>query len=216
MRYKAVIFDLDGTLLNTIEDIADSVNRVLAQHGFPEHSVDRFQQMVGLGMDQLIFDALPETNRDQATLAGVTREASEVYAKGWKNKTVPYAGVPELLQSLKSAGVKVAILSNKPDRFTQLCVDALLPRPLLDAVLGAREDLPKKPAPDGALHLAKILKVAPSEVLYVGDSGTDMKTAKAAGMFAVGVAWGFRSEAELREDGADRIIHKPQELMALI
>ncbi|NTV53821.1 MAG: HAD family hydrolase, partial [Candidatus Firestonebacteria bacterium] len=180
MRYQAVLFDLDGTLLDTIEDIADAVNQVLAQNHFPVHSLDRYKQMVGLGLEQLLVDALPETGRDTATVQRVLAQAGEVYASQWKNKSHPYPGVAAMLEQLKVLGVKAAVLSNKPERFTQMCVEALLPAGTLAVVMGAREDMPKKPAPDAALKIAEQLGVLPENFLYVGDSGTDMQTAQAA------------------------------------
>jgi len=216
MRYQAVIFDLDGTLLDTIDDIADALNQVLAKNHFPVHSVERFKQMVGLGLEQLVFDVLPETQRDQATFKRVSAEANEAYAAHWNIKTKPYPGVVDMLRQLKAQGVKIAVLSNKPQRFTQMCVQALLPHELFDGVMGAQDNVPKKPAPDGALNIARQLGILSDKILYVGDSGTDMKTAKAAGMFAVGASWGFRTEQELREHGADKIVHRPEEILALV
>lgn len=216
MRYQAVIFDLDGTLLDTIEDIADAMNRVLAQHGHPVHTVAEYKHLVGLGMERLVFDSLPEEARDARTIKQVLAEADAAYAAGWKNKTKPYPGVPELLRQLKAAGLKTAVFSNKPQKFTQMCVQALLPAHTLDVVLGAREGLPKKPAPDGALKIAKMLGVQPESIIYVGDTGTDMQTAKAAGMRAVGVSWGFRMVQELQENCADSIIQRPEELLGML
>jgi phosphoglycolate phosphatase len=216
MRYQAVIFDLDGTLLNTIEDIADALNQVLAKNNFPPHGLERYQQMVGLGMEQLVFDALPETARDEATCKRVLIQAGETYATQWKNKTKPYPGIAEMLLALKAKGVKTAVLSNKPQRFTQMCVQALLPAQVFDVILGAQDDIPKKPAPDGALKIARQLGVLPENILYVGDSGTDMQTARAANMFAVGVSWGFRTEQELKEQGADKIIHQAGEILEML
>jgi phosphoglycolate phosphatase len=216
MPYQAVIFDLDGTLLDTIEDLADALNQVLAENHFPLHSIDQYKQLVGLGLEQLVNDALPENARDAATFKRVATAANEAYAAHWNNKTKPYAGVVDLLRQLKAQGVKIAVLSNKPQRFTQLCVEALLPYELFDVVMGAQDDVPKKPAPDGALKISEQLGILPDKILYVGDSGTDMKTAKAAGMFALGVSWGFRTEQELRENGADKIIQEPKEILPLV
>jgi phosphoglycolate phosphatase len=210
------LFDLDGTLLDTIEDIAEAVNQVLAHNHFPVHSVADYKQMVGLGLEQLIFDVLPAYARDEATLKRLLADAGDAYAARWRNHTRPFPGVVALLQALKARGLKTAVLSNKPHRFTQQCVDTLLPGGVLDVVMGAQAHLPKKPAPDGALKISEQLGVLPERVLYVGDSGTDMQTAKAAGMFAVGVTWGFRAVEELKAQGADAIIHKPEELLSLL
>jgi len=216
MNYQAVIFDLDGTLLDTLEDIAETVNLVLTQNQFPPHPQKRYKLMVGLGMENLLENALPETARDPETLNRVVAQATELYSRSWKNHTHPYPGIQELLAALKALGLKLAVLSNKPQRFTQANVDSLLPAETFDLVLGAVDDIPKKPAPDGALKIASELGLAPGHILYVGDSGTDMRTAKAAGMFAVGVTWGFRSEQELRENGADAVISRPDQVLGLI
>lgn len=216
MPYQAVIFDLDGTLLDTLEDIADSVNRVLEKNQYPVHDLERFKRMVGLGLEQLLFDALPESARDAARVRSMTAEAGEEYAARWQNKTRPYPGVVETLGRLKAKGLKIGVLSNKPERFTRLCVERLLPPDTAEAVLGAREGRPNKPAPDGALQISKMWGIPPRQILYVGDSGVDMRTAKAAGMFAVGVSWGFRSVGELRQNGADAVVHRPEELMNLV
>ncbi|MCD4812694.1 HAD family hydrolase [bacterium] len=216
MPYQAVIFDLDGTLLDTIEDIADAVNCVLEKNQYPDHSIEHYKQMVGLGLKQLIVDALPEAARDAATIKRVASEAAEEYDRRWKNKSNPYSGITELLGQLQAKGTQLAVLSNKPHAFTQACVKALLPGTVFDVVLGAQDTMPHKPAPDGALKIAEMLGISVEAILYVGDSKTDMQTARAAGMFAVGVSWGFRAEDELWENGADKIIHAPQELLELV
>jgi phosphoglycolate phosphatase len=213
---QAVIFDLDGTLLDTIGDIADAMNQVLAKHGYPMHTVAEYQQLVGLGMERLVYDSLPESARKPEIIKRVLSEADAAYSTNWKNKTKPYPGVPELLLQLKARGVKTAVLSNKPQKFTQVCVQALLPTKSLDVVLGAQKDLALKPAPDGALKIASLLGVAPENVIYVGDTGTDMLTAKAANMRAVGVSWGFRTPQELWEGGASAVIQRPEELLGML
>ncbi|MCD4812986.1 HAD family hydrolase [bacterium] len=216
MSYQAVIFDLDGTLLDTIEDIAEAINHVLEKRHYPTHTVSQYKMLVGLGMGQLIIDALPETARDVTTVSMVTKEAEQAYSERWQNKSKPYVGVVELLKQLNLRGLKLAVLSNKPHAFTEVCVATLLSDSNFDQVMGAQESIPQKPAPDGAIKIAKALGLAVEQILYVGDSGTDMKTAKAAGIFAVGVSWGFRSEEELKATGADKIIHQPKELIELI
>ncbi|MCK5219786.1 HAD family hydrolase [bacterium] len=216
MPYQAVIFDLDGTLLDTIEDIADAVNQVLLKYNYPTHDTESYKMMVGLGMDQLIQDALPKEVRDKATLERILKEAGDVYGRLWKNKSKPYPGVVALLEALREEKLRIAILSNKPHHFVQVCVEALLPSVKIDVILGAQDSILKKPAPDGALKIAEKLGMLPENILYVGDSGTDMRTAKAANMFAVGVSWGFRSTIELEENGADAVIQDPKALLAFI
>ena len=216
MPYQAVIFDLDGTLLDTIEDIADAVNQVLSKYNYPTHDTENYKMMVGLGMDQLIQDALPKEARDKATLERILKEAGDAYGSLWKNKSKPYPGVVALLEALREEKLRIAILSNKPHQFVQVCVEALLPSVKIDVILGAQDSILEKPAPDGALKIAEKLGMLPENILYVGDSGTDMRTAKAANMFAVGVSWGFRSTIELEENGADAVIQDPKALLAFI
>lgn len=216
MNYQAVIFDLDGTLLNTIDDIGDAVNRVLADNHYPTHSMEDYKIMVGLGIEQLVERALPADARNSRTLNNILAQARQAYGANWDNKTIPYDGIDQLLTQLKKQQVKLAVFSNKPHDFTTLCVNKLLPGELFDFILGAKDDVPKKPAPDGALDLARQFGLSTDAILYVGDTNTDMQTAKAAGMTAVGVTWGFRSEKELAESGADHIIHTPLRLLDLL
>jgi len=216
MAYRAILFDLDGTLLDTLEDLADATNEVMATLGFPTHPIDAFRYFVGDGMRNLLLRCLPEARRDEATLDQAVPMFQEAYGRNWADKTRPYDGVPELLDALAERGVPMAVLSNKPDEFTRLCVGRLLPRWEFAAVQGVSETNPKKPAPSGALAIAERLGVAPAEVLYVGDTNTDMKTAAAAGMFAIGVTWGFRPASELLANGAKALIDTPAELLDLL
>lgn len=214
--YRAVIFDLDGTLLDSLADIADSLNKVLAEMGLPTHSRDAYRYMVGAGMETLVQRALPPSRQDQATetraLAAMRRE----YERNWCRQTRPYPEIPDLLAALKQRGIAMAVLSNKPEDFTRKSVAALLEPEYFRVVRGARPDTPKKPDPAGALALAAQLALPVEDFLYVGDSGIDMQTARAAGMFAVGVLWGFRSKAELAESGAAALIGRPLELLELL
>jgi len=216
MSYKAVLFDLDGTLLDTLEDLADATNEVMATLGFPTHPIDAFRYFVGDGMKNLLLRCLPEARRDEATLAQAIGMFREAYGRNWADKTRPYDGVPELLDALTGRGVPMAVLSNKPHEFTKLCVARLLPRWAFAAVQGVSETNPPKPDPGGARAITEHLGVAPAEFLYVGDTNTDMKTAAAAGMFAVGVTWGFRPPEELLANGARALIDTPSELLALL
>ena len=192
MTYRAVLFDLDGTLLDTLQDIADSTNKALAQMGFPPHPTEAYKQFVGEGRDVLALRSLPEPNRGPATAARLASLIDDDYTGRWQAYTRPYEGIPELLDALTARGVKMAVLSNKSHTFVELMVGKLLSRWRFDAVQGAMEGLPRKPDPAGAIRVARELKINPPEFLYIGDSGIDMKTANAAGMFAVGALWGFR------------------------
>jgi len=216
MSYKGVIFDLDGTLLDTLFDIGSSVNRVLASRGFPPHAIDTYRGFVGDGSAELIRRALPAQAKDDRIIRECYEAFLKDYGQNWRMNTRPYRGVPEMLDALVSRKIAMAVLSNKPQPFTDRCVTKLLSRWRFAAALGQQEGLPKKPDPTGALNLAACLGLPPSHVLLVGDSGVDMKTARAASMTAVGALWGFRSEQELRDSGADVLIHSPTELLDLL
>ncbi|HEX2944400.1 MAG TPA: HAD family hydrolase [Clostridia bacterium] len=216
MGYKAVIFDLDGTLLDTIDDLGDSMNSVLAQHGYPVHDLKAYKYFVGNGMRNLVLRALPEEKRDASSVEQGLGEMRGEYAKRWANKTRPYPGIPQLLDALTEKGIKLAVLSNKLDKFSKDIVKELLPAWNFYPVYGEREGVPIKPDPAGALEIAGILEVAPADILYLGDTGVDMKTAVSAGMYAVGVLWGFRNADELTGNGANLIISDPLEVLKLL
>jgi phosphoglycolate phosphatase len=160
--------------------------------------------------------ALPKTHQDEATVQACVGAYVQEYERTWKVQTKSYAGVPEMLDALVVRGLKLAVLSNKPDRFTQRCVDELLAKWAFDVVLGASDKYPRKPDPASAIETAKRLGVSPAECLYVGDSGIDMQTARAAYMCSVGVLWGFRDQEELLKDGAQHLINKPSEVLDLL
>ncbi len=216
MNYRAVLFDLDGTLLDTLDDLADSVNEALERLGLPGHPTRAYKVFVGDGMETLAHRSLPEDRRDDDTVRKLVDLMGETYAGGWDRKTRPYPGVPEMLDDLAARGLRMAVLSNKPDGFTKLCVDSLLSRWQFDPVMGARKGVPHKPDPTGALAIASEIAVAPADFLYLGDTNTDMKTALAAGMFPVGALWGFRSAEELEASGAKALVTKPADLLALL
>jgi phosphoglycolate phosphatase len=213
---RAIIFDLDGTLLDTLADLADSGNAALATLGLPPHPQDAYRYFVGLGIEELVRRMLPEDRRDPATLQEAGALTASEYKRRWQDKTRPYDGVPEMLTGLRQRGLPVSVLSNKPQHYTDLTVDAFFPgRPFLH-VRGARPEVPNKPHPAGALALARELSLAPGSIVFVGDTATDMKTARGAGMLPVGALWGFRDEAELRENGALRLIARPTDLLTLL
>jgi len=216
MTYKAIIFDLDGTLLNTLDDLGNAMNRVLSDMGFPTHAIDTYRSFIGDGVDNLIKRALPEKNRNEVTVHTCIEAFLEDYHKNSNSYTRAYKGIPELLDALKERGLKTAVLSNKPHDTTNLCVAELLQRWLFDAVLGHRDGTPHKPDPSGALEISMRLNIPPGEFLFLGDSGVDMETAIAAGMFPVGVLWGFRSAEELEERGAQALISHPLEVLDLL
>jgi phosphoglycolate phosphatase len=213
---KAVLFDLDGTLLDTIEDLADSMNAVLRGLGLPEHGVAAYNRFVGDGVENLVRRALPADRTGEEDVRRGVAAMREEYGNRWDAKSRAYAGIPELLDGLEAREVPLTVLSNKPDGLTVLCVEKLLPRWRFAAVRGAREGVPKKPDPTAALEIAAELAVAPADFLYVGDTDTDMRTAVAAGMRPVGALWGFRDAEELIACGAETLIARPPDLLDLL
>jgi phosphoglycolate phosphatase len=213
MSLRAILFDLDGTLLDTLDDLADSTNLALRECGLPEHPVEAFKYFIGDGVENLLRRAVPQGCDDPATLTRCVERMRAEYSQRWAAKTRPYPGIPELLDELVARGVPMAVFSNKPDEFTRLCVSRLLPRWRFTVVLGAGSRLPKKPDPAGALEIAAQMHVAPADVLYLGDTNTDMQTAVAAGMFPVGALWGFRTAEELTSNGAQILLQKPADLL---
>lgn len=212
---QAVIFDLDGTLLNSITDIAESMNEVLEKYNFPTHSIEAYKQIIGRGIDNLVIDSLPNSVTQQQYEKYFT-EMREVYGKRWMLKTRPYSGINEMLGNLKKNKIKTAVLSNKPQKYTELAVNELLSNHKFDLVFGARENIPIKPHPQAANEILENLAVKPENALFVGDTSIDMKTAENAGIKSVGVSWGFRKIEELKNAGAKYIILKPEELSEFI
>jgi phosphoglycolate phosphatase len=216
VKPAAIIFDLDGTLLDTLADIAASMNGVLAAHGHPPHETDAYRWLVGEGIDRLVLQALPAAARQTEALDGLAAEYRRLYAACWRAHSRPYPGVPGLLAELARRALPLAVFSNKAQEFTRVMTTELLPGIPFAAVIGAGAELPKKPDPTGALRIAAQLGADPRACLFVGDSAIDMETAHAAGMTGVGVLWGFRGEAELRRASADRLVAQPRDLLALL
>jgi phosphoglycolate phosphatase len=214
MRFKASLFDLDGTLLNTLDDLADTANAALASLRFPVHPIDSYRYFVGDGLWVLVERIVPAACSEEQ-IAACEHAFKELYAAHWADKTRPYAGVEEMLCSLREMGLKLAILSNKPDDFTRLCVDRFFLADTFDCVRGQKEGIPKKPDPAGAAIIAERLGIEPADILYVGDTATDMQTGKRAGMKIAGVLWGFREIRELENNGADYIVSHPREIVKL-
>jgi len=216
MKFEAVLFDLDGTLLDTIEDLTDSMNEALKRLGFPGHDSEACKIFVGDGVEMFALRALPENRRDEATVAKCITDMRREYSMRWAQKTCSYDGIPELLDRLTSREIKMSILSNKPDDSTREMVAELLSKWRFDPVVGARPSVPKKPDPTMAIQIAQQLQVEPKNVLYLGDTGTDMKTARDSGMFAVGALWGFRMAEELMANGAQALVEHPMEVLQLL
>lgn len=211
--YKGVIFDLDGTLLNSIYDLADSMNVVLNRRGYPVHDVESYRYFVGDGMANLVRRALP-AQLSEDIVGDCILSMKEEYDRRITDKTHPYNGVPELLDRLEAIGIKMAILSNKPDPSVKLIASRLLSKWKFGSILGERPDVMRKPDPAAAIETAKHLEISPERIIYLGDSGVDMQTANNAGMFGVGAAWGFRTVDELINGGARAVIYEPDELLS--
>lgn len=215
MEFKAVIFDLDGTLLDTLDDIADAANRGLEAAGLPVHSVDSYRYFVGDGLLGLIQRILPADKRDEEHVRRLIMAFREDYARNWQVKTGLYDGIAPLLNTLQEKSIKLSVLSNKPHEFTVVCVQHFLKDWTFQVVLGHREGCPRKPDPSGGFEIADRLAVRPEEILYLGDTATDMQTAHAAGMLPVGALWGFRTEKELLDSGAQHLVSHPLEVLDL-
>lgn len=216
MRFDAVLFDLDGTLLDTLVDIADSMNAVLSSLGCPTHGADEYRFLVGDGVETLARRALPAESRSNDMIKKCIDLMGIEYSRRWGNFTRPYEGVPELLSSLDLRGVKRAVLSNKREEFTKLMVDHFFEDMPFHTVRGALPAVPKKPNPSAALEIAQGLGVQASRMIFLGDTDTDMQAANNAGMYAVGALWGFRDAGELLKNGAKKLVSKPIELLDLL
>lgn len=214
MKKKAFIFDLDGTLANTLPSISYYGNRALELCGFSPIEMEKYRYMVGNGAKTLVKRMLHENGDDsEESLQKVLPLYNESYDKNPLYLTAPYEGTPELLRALKEKGVKLAVLSNKPHSTSVQVVELLFGKGVFDLIYGQREGVPLKPDPAPLRAVMAELAVTPGECVYAGDTATDMQTGKGAGAFTVGVLWGFRDEAELRENHADAIVSAPKELL---
>ena len=211
--YQHVIFDLDGTLLNTIEDLADASNWVCRNHGWPTHSVEEYKYFVGNGMTQLVLRFSPPEWNSPEGLAIILREFMTYYDTHKADKTAAYAGMPEAVARMKEAGVSLAVLSNKPHGQAVDVVRQIFGDGVFDFVQGQSEELPRKPDPAGVLYLLDKMGIKKEECVYVGDSEVDVATAKAAGVTGLAATWGFRSRQVLEEAGAGVLIDYPGELV---
>ncbi|MBQ7609245.1 MAG: HAD family hydrolase [Desulfovibrionaceae bacterium] len=216
---KALIFDLDGTILNTLDDIGNACNFALRHFGYPPHPLKAYEQMVGNGFIVLVMRALPQglaESMPQEDFTNILNVAKNHYAEHMCERTEPYGDLPSVLKTLADASIRLCVLSNKPEPMTQALVAHYYPNVPFFRVLGGRPDFPLKPDPSRLLSLLDELGLSPADTLFVGDSNVDMQTAHAAGMEAIGVAWGFRGARELLNHGASKLIESPAELLTLL
>lgn len=213
---KLIVFDLDGTLINSLEDLADSANHVLTEHGFPTHPVDAYRYFVGDGVRKLIERILPAEQRNNAQIEHCKAEFVDYYKIHMEDKTSVYEGITELLKALKAHGLKIAVATNKVHSAVAPLMAKYFPGIQFDSLIGQREGIPVKPAPQIMFDILKETDCSASEALHVGDTATDMQLAHNAGVTPVGVLWGYRPLKELQEAGAKFIIEKPKELLGLV
>ena len=214
---KLAIFDLDGTLLNTIKDLGEAVNFALDRNGFHTHSVASYPYFVGNGVRRLIERSLPEDARKKAAVVDtMLKDFKQYYNEHNTDRTVPYDGIPELLHQLNESGVKLAVASNKYQQATLKIINHFFPDIPWIAIQGQQEGVPVKPDPSIIFMILSEAKIAKQDTIYIGDSGIDMETARRACIDSVGVTWGFRPVKELKEYHANVIINKPQDITAII
>lgn len=217
MKTKALIFDLDGTLLDSLADISNSANHVLQQHGLPTHSADEYRYFVGNGVKILMERIVPAEHRQNETyVRQLVDEMVHTYLMNWKNESKLFDGIPQMLRDLEDRGLRIAVLSNKPHVSTMRCVEHFMAEFPVSAALGQSPECPAKPDPQGALEIAGRLSVSPETCMFVGDTAVDMETAVTAGMCPIGVSWGFRDRDELVQAGAQQVIDHPSQLIQIV
>ncbi len=215
MKYKGIIFDLDGTLVNSLEDIANAMNTVLQNLGFPAHSYDDYQYFIGSGLRNLVSKSLPSSHNNENQIENCFQLMLSIYSENCTIQTKQYEGIPELFEYLISKNIKLCVFSNKADLLTKKVVATLFPD-YFEEVIGLSIESLKKPNPFEALEISKRLGLKPEEMIFVGDSGIDMQTANNANMLAVGVIWGYRPEEELIANGAKYILNHPLDLIPIL
>ncbi|MFO7876913.1 MAG: HAD family hydrolase [Desulfovermiculus sp.] len=212
---RAVFFDLDGTLLNTISDLAASMNQVLAQWGCPVHPEEKYRYFIGDGVHMLATRALPLPMRTESRIEQAVQAFRQVYSRRWKETTRPYPGITSLLQALGEQKISLGVVSNKPHEPTLTCVQTFFPQVSFVVVQGQTQGLPPKPDPAGLIAALKACGADGHQSLYLGDSGVDVQAAKGAGMWAVGAEWGFRTREELEEHGAEHVVRHPLDVLEI-
>lgn len=211
-----IIFDLDGTLVNSLDDLTTAVNHVMKINSFPTITTKQCKEMIGYGLKDLITRSLPKESQNSEMIDRALSSMIEFYNLNCTVYTKPYDGIRDLLKLLQDRGEILTVFSNKADHLTKMIIKSIFPEIQFKYILGATDKLPKKPAPDGAIFIADQLEVDPREIYYIGDSETDMKTAKSANMKAVGVTWGFRDRETIIASGSDYIVESPMEILDII
>ncbi|MCP4970207.1 MAG: HAD family hydrolase [Arcobacter sp.] len=214
-KKKGIIFDLDGTLINSIIDIAICANKVLKKFNLPQHEIKDYKKFVGSGADVLIQNCTPK-DTDESLLLSLLEQFKTIYSQNMYSNTKPYDGIYKLLDSLTNDNYQVGILSNKPHEFTIKSVNEFFSNYNINQIHGQKTNVPKKPDPKGAIHIAEAFNINCENIYFIGDSDIDIITAKNAGMIAVGVSWGFRDVEELKRFGADFIVEKPLDIYDLV
>lgn len=210
------IFDLDGTLINSIEDLADATNYALDKCGFPTHPVEKYNYFVGDGVNNLLLRSIPKEYHSEETIQKVKNIYSEYYSEHYYDKTYIYDGILPLLKNLKDKGIKLAIASNKPDEFTKVIISKLFGTEVFNYVQGNKANIPHKPEPQIIYQVMNSLCVEKSQVVMIGDTDVDIRTGKNAGIYTIGCLWGFRERTELEKAGADYIVSTPEAIENII
>jgi len=215
MKFKGIIFDLDGTLVNSLEDISDAMNTVLTNLNYPTHTYDTYQYFIGSGLRNLVSKALPASNSTEEQIETCFDCMITEYREICTLKTKPYEGIIELLDQLVSRNIQLAVFSNKANELTKKIAAEIFPD-YFDAAIGLSTEELKKPNPFEALEISKQWNFKPEEIIFIGDSDIDMQTAQNANMFPVGVSWGYRTKDELIASGAKLVINNPSELIEIL
>ncbi len=215
MSKQLAIFDLDGTLLDTVADLANATNQALAKYGYPTHPTEAYYRFVGNGINKLFARALPEEARTEENVQRIRTLFIPYYNEHNADDSHPYPGIVELLTQLQSQGIQLAVASNKYQQATAKLVGHFFPNIRFAAVYGQREGVPIKPDPTIVNDILSETGISRAHTLYIGDSGVDMQTARNASVESVGVTWGFREEEELRTNGATHIIHNAKDILKL-
>ena len=216
MSFSLAIFDLDGTLLDTVGDIGSAANRVLIEAGYPPHPLTAYRQFVGSGVAVLFERALPKESANPYVIDNCISRFEREYETCWNRDTVPYDGIGDLLDHFLSLGLRLAVLSNKPDSFAKKCVREYFTDYRFEPILGQRPDVPRKPDPTAVREIMQYHQVGAEQVFFVGDSEIDIQTAQNAGVFSIGVSWGYRPASALVDMGVDLLAEEPGDLLSFI